>query len=375
MPMPNPWGEIEVLDAHTHLFSRSFFAALAGQKGVEDVEAMVRSLGWEVPPESNAGMASLWVRELDRHGVSKCVLIASVPGDEESVAVALASHPDRFFGYFMLDPLAEFALARARRAFDELGLQGLCLFPAMHRFSVQDERLQPLYDLAAERPGRVVFVHSGVLTVGVRARLGLPSRFDMSRSNPIDLHRVALEHPATNFVVPHFGAGYLRETLMLASLASNVHVDTSSSNGWTKYLTPRPSLAGRAGPVPGRDRAGEAAVRVRLLVLPAGLAQGHLRLPVRGAALAGLPGGRRIRHPGREPLPAARALKPASVPGRDARPAPVRDARQRKRPPGSPGGLDDRAFRGGRVHRPLGPAARTSTAAPAGSGAGWCSGS
>ena len=243
MPMPTPWGELEVLDAHAHLFSRSFFAALAGQKGVEDVEGMVRSLGWDVPPASNSEMASLWVRELDRHGVSKCVLIASVPGDEESAAVALASHPNRFFGYFMLDPLAEFALARARRAFDELGLHGLCLFPAMHRFSVQDERLQPFYELAAERSGRVVFVHSGVLTVGVRAKLGLPSRFDMSRSNPIDLHRVALEHPATNFVVPHFGAGYLRETLMLASLASNVHVDTSSSNGWTKYLTPRPSLA------------------------------------------------------------------------------------------------------------------------------------
>ena len=79
----------------------------------------------------------------------------------------------------------------------------------------------------------------------------------MSYSNPIDLHRVALEHPAVNFVIPHFGAGYFRETLMLAGLAPNVHVDTSSSNSWTRYLAPRPTLAEvfeRALDVMGPDR-------------------------------------------------------------------------------------------------------------------------
>lgn len=241
--MQSPWGEIEVQDAHAHLFSRGFFEGLAGQKGASDVDAMIASLGWDAPPTSNRELAHRWVEELDRHGVAKSVLMASLPGDEASAGDVVRAFPDRFYGFFMLNPLAPDALERARRAFEELHLQGLCLFPAMLRFSVQDERLSPLYDLAAEAPGRVVFVHSGVLTVGVRARLGLPSKFDMSYSNPIDLHRVALEHPATRFVIPHFGAGYFRETLMLASMASNVYVDTSSSNGWTRYLMPRPTLA------------------------------------------------------------------------------------------------------------------------------------
>ena len=241
--MQSPWGEIEVQDAHAHLFSRAFFKALALQKGTADVDALVASLGWEAPPASNEELAREWVRELDRNGVSKSVLMASLPGDESAAGDAVRAFPDRLYGYFMLNPLAGDAVERARRAFEELGLQGLCLFPAMLGFSVQDERLNPLYDLAAESRGRVVFVHCGVLTVGVRAKLGLASRFDMSYSNPIDLHRVALEHPDTNFVVPHFGAGYFRETLMLASLAPNVYVDTSSSNGWTKYLTPQPTLA------------------------------------------------------------------------------------------------------------------------------------
>jgi uncharacterized protein len=37
------------------------------------------------------------------------------------------------------------------------------------------------------------------------------------------------------FIVPHFGAGLLREALMLADTCANVHLDTSSSNGWIRY--------------------------------------------------------------------------------------------------------------------------------------------
>ena len=255
--MQSPWGEIEVQDAHAHLFSQSFFAALARQRGMTDIEGIIASLGWDNPPASNEELATLWVRELDRAGVSKSVLMASVPGDEGSAADVVRTAPERFYGYFMLNPLADDALERAARAFEDRGLQGLCLFPAMLRFSVQDPRLQPLYELASQAPGRVVFVHMGLLSVGVRAKLGLPSKFDMSFSNPIDLHRVALENPNTTFVLPHFGAGYFREALMIASLAPNVYLDTSSSNSWTRYLSPQPTLAevfARALDVVGPDR-------------------------------------------------------------------------------------------------------------------------
>ena len=241
--MHTAWGEIAVHDAHAHLFSHSFFAGLARQKGSGDVAGMVEALGWQVPPEDNAALARRWTAELDGQGVAGSVLMASLPGDEVAAGDAVRAAPERLYGYFMLDPLAADAVERARRAFERLGLQGLCLFPAMHRFSVRDPRLTPLYELAAESAGRVVFVHMGVLTVGVRNKLGLPSKFDMSLSNPMDLHRVALEHPGVNFVLPHFGAGYFREALMLCDLAPNVYLDTSSSNGWVKYLTPRPSLA------------------------------------------------------------------------------------------------------------------------------------
>ena len=225
--MTTPWGDIEVSDAHLHFFSRPFFQALAGATPLDEV---AQKLGWEIPAPDSTELASRWVGELDHYGLARTVLIASVPGDESSVGDAVRAYPHRFYGYFMLNPTAEDARDRARLAFEKLGMRAVCLFPAMHRFSVHDDRLRPIYEMA-----RVVFVHTGVLTVGVRKRLGLPSQFDMRFSNPIDLHRIALDHPSTTFVLPHFGAGYFREALMLGDLCPNVCVDTSSTNSWMRY--------------------------------------------------------------------------------------------------------------------------------------------
>jgi uncharacterized protein len=167
--------------------------------------------------------------------VRHAALISSVPGDEQSAVAAVRAHPGRFYGYFMVDPTAPDAADRVRRALDGGHLHCVCLFPAMHRFSIQEERVRPVIEAAAGRPGVSVFVHCGVLTVGVRARLGLPSPFDMRFSNPIDVHAVALAFPKLRFVIPHFGAGYFREALMLCDLCPNVYLDTSSSNNWIRY--------------------------------------------------------------------------------------------------------------------------------------------
>jgi hypothetical protein len=100
---------------------------------------------------------------------------------------------------------------------------------------VHDAEVLAVLDEVAHFPRRAVFVHCGVLTVGVRKKLSLPSPFDMRYSNPTDLHAIALRYPGLNFVIPHFGAGYFRESLMLADLCRNVYLDTSSTNSWMKY--------------------------------------------------------------------------------------------------------------------------------------------
>ncbi|HWQ54797.1 MAG TPA: amidohydrolase family protein [Bryobacteraceae bacterium] len=239
--MQTTWGDIPVRDAHVHFFSHGFFAALAREAG-KPFDVLGKTLGWDMPDREPEALAARWVMELDRHGVASAVLIASVHGDASSVAAAVACFPHRFHGYFMLNPVAPDAMEHAQLALEQ-GLRGICLFPAMHRYSLHDERVQPVYEMAARVPGTVVFVHCGVLTVGARARLGLPSPFDMRFSNPIDLHAVALRHPDVNFVVPHFGAGYFREALMLCAMCPNVYLDTSSSNAWMRYLPEELDLA------------------------------------------------------------------------------------------------------------------------------------
>jgi len=218
-------------DCHVHFFSPGFFAGLA------DPEHLA-NLGWEFP-ESVDALGARWVAELDKHSVQKAALIASLPGDADSVALAVAHNPDRFVGFFMLDPTRKDAIDYAKRALDE-GLRTICLFPAMHGYFLHDQQVIDVFDLAASRRGGTVgpvavFVHCGVLSIGIRKKLGLPSPFDIRYGNPIDLNGVAMKHPNVPIIIPHFGAGMLREALMLADCCPNVHLDTSSSNSWIKF--------------------------------------------------------------------------------------------------------------------------------------------
>jgi len=231
-------------DAHCHFFSPQFFGALARQQlamraapsavVAASASEICRELQWDDPVAADT-LADRWIAELDRHGVNRAALIASVPGDEPSVGEAVARHPSRFVGFFMLDPSATDASERARRALDELRLRGICLFPAMHHVALTDQRVRRIVELAAERPGVIVFVHCGVLTVGVRRKLGLPSHFDLRLGNPLEVANLALAFPQVPFIIPHFGAGLLREALMAADTCANIHLDTSSSNSWIRY--------------------------------------------------------------------------------------------------------------------------------------------
>lgn len=219
-------------DAHVHFFSPAFFATLAAQRQVAVADAM-RHLEWDDPVSPEA-LADRWVAELDAQGVSRAAIIASVPGDEGSVAIAVARHPARFVGYFMLDPAQPDAENRVRAAL-ERGLRGVCLFPAMQGYSLHDVRVARIAEVVAGFGRAVLFVHCGVLSVGARQKLGLPSPFDIRYGNPLDLEPLAIRHPALPIVIPHFGAGMLREALMLGDQCGNVHFDTSSSNAWVKY--------------------------------------------------------------------------------------------------------------------------------------------
>jgi uncharacterized protein len=212
---------LDIADAHVHFFSPAFFDSLANQKKVPEVGSL---LGWDVPISAEA-LADRWVAEMDKHGVGQAMLIASIPNDDASVKIATDRYPARFNSVSTVNPMAVNPVGSTPTT-----APGVFLFPAMHRYSLHDDRVRAVIAAA-----KLVYVHCGVLSVGFRKKLGLPSAFDMRFSNPVDLHAIALEFPQIGFVLPHFGAGYFREALMVADLCPNVYLDTSSSNSWIRY--------------------------------------------------------------------------------------------------------------------------------------------
>ena len=218
-------------DAHCHFFSSRFLELLAPDAG--GAEALAARLEWD-PPGTATDLGDRWAVELDRHEVSRAALIASIPGDAVSVAEAVAHHPHRFVGFFMHNPAAASADAALERALKELHMRGVCLFPEMHGYRLDDEAVERVFKAAATH-GAAVFVHCGVLTVGVRQKLGLPSRFDLRLGDPLALARMAVGFPQVPVIVPHFGAGFFRESLIAADQCPTIHFDTSSSNSWIRF--------------------------------------------------------------------------------------------------------------------------------------------
>jgi predicted TIM-barrel fold metal-dependent hydrolase len=213
-----------ICDAHVHFFSPDFFRALGASPD------RVAGIGMEFP-ESAEALADRWVAELDKNGVSRCSLIASTANDAGSVSIAIARHPSRFVGFFMLDPTKPGWEAYATRALDA-GHRTICLFPAMHQYSTKDPIVDEVFRLAAARPGTVVFVHCGELSVGIRGKLGLPNAFDPSLGNPSFLIRIVERHPEVPIIIPHLGGTMFEHARTLIDRPCQVYLDTSSSNSW-----------------------------------------------------------------------------------------------------------------------------------------------
>ncbi|MBU7032744.1 MAG: amidohydrolase family protein [Theionarchaea archaeon] len=165
----------------------------------------------------------LWIREFDLHGIQKGVFLSYGPGNQD--LISLIRRNERFIGFTSTDIKREDAPALFQGDIRS-GLKGLKLYPVNGSYSVSDERLYPLYEIA-ENHHIPVLIHFGV-SIGYFS--------DLRFGNPIDLHPVARDFPDIPFILAHFGCGFFRETLFLGYQCQNIYVDTSSSNRWMEYL-------------------------------------------------------------------------------------------------------------------------------------------
>jgi uncharacterized protein len=179
----------EIFDAHVHLGHD-----IDGMTGVyEDLE-----------------------RINDRYGISRCFMFCMDEVDrhpsfraanDRSLEHAARSE-GRLIPFVRLD-LAEEPVEEATRCLD-LGARGIKLHPRAQRFLLNDERLSPVFELAAER-GVPILIHGG---------RGLPPIAD-------HLHRLVERYPGSQLIIAHGGIADLGSLASFFAGMPGVFFDTS----------------------------------------------------------------------------------------------------------------------------------------------------
>jgi len=225
-----------LIDVHTHFFSRVFFETLAAASPLSgDIEARMarvcRTAGIELPPASTREHLARWLGEMNAYGIAKLISFASVAEEVPVVAEAAAASDGRIVPFLVVDPTRPDAVERLDAALSTQGFRGALFFPALHRYRLDGPEAAEVFGALA-RYRATAIVHCGMLQVRLRDLFGLPRGYDLKLADPLTLVPAADAHPDATFVIPHFGAGLFRETLIAGTQCANVLVDTSSSNSW-----------------------------------------------------------------------------------------------------------------------------------------------
>jgi predicted TIM-barrel fold metal-dependent hydrolase len=179
----------EIFDAHTHLGT--------------DIDGML-------------GIYDDLLRGMDKYGVSRCFMFClDEPdrhpgfraGNDRTLAFAARSE-GRLIPFVRLD-LSEDPIGEAKRCLD-LGARGIKLHPRAQKFLLNDERLSPIFELAADRKVPIL-IHGG---------RGLPPIAD-------DLGRVVDRYPEAQLIVAHAGIADLAALADRLGGKAGVFFDTS----------------------------------------------------------------------------------------------------------------------------------------------------
>src|SRR5207302_7521614 len=178
-----------VFDAHTHLGT--------------DIDGMV-------------GLYDVLASGMEKYGISRCfVFCLDEPdrhpgfraGNDRTLAYAERSQ-GRMIPYVRLD-LSEEPIAEAERCLDR-GARGIKLHPRAQKFLLDDERLAPVFAIAAER--RVpILIHGG---------RGLPPIAD-------NLYRLVHAYPEAQLIIAHAGIADLSGLASRFAGKAGVFFDTS----------------------------------------------------------------------------------------------------------------------------------------------------
>lgn len=161
--------------------------------------------------------------QMRRNRVDAALILTSykvVPGRPSTKSVVDAVRP--FDNLFVVAGLSysnfsQNDLDEIRGFIKEKKVVGLKLYPGYEPFYPSDERLEPVYQLAAET-NVPVMVHTGD-TYTPKGKL--------KYSHPLNIDEAAVDHPHVNFVICHIGNPWMRDTMEVVYKNANVYTDIS----------------------------------------------------------------------------------------------------------------------------------------------------
>jgi len=223
-------SHIHLITARTHQARREWISQLPGELIVAYRENWERSLSSrneehpEEHPQEVAAVAARWAAEFERAGVERGVFFTSTE-DHEEIARFVSLGKGRYIGYATFNPTASENARMLQELIDRREIRGVKLYPMARHFHVDDPACHPVFEVC----------HAARLPVIIHFGLSINATHDLRYGNPLDLAAPALRFPAVRWIIPHFGAGFFAEMLLVAAQYRNVFVDTSSSNSWIRY--------------------------------------------------------------------------------------------------------------------------------------------
>lgn len=211
-----------IVDCHTHIWESVEQLGRGFARG----QARVRG---ELPLRVGIDAHRLATRPADKVFVlayRSYYLEADIPNDY--VAAYVRQQADRLIGFASVDPTRpQEAIQELRRAREELGMQGLNIWPAAQDFHPAATCAMRLYPEAC-RLGMPVMFH-------IDAAVMPASKMEYAR--PVLIDEVAREFPEMRIIVAQLGYPWTDETIVLLAKHPNVFADISglTKRPWHAY--------------------------------------------------------------------------------------------------------------------------------------------
>jgi len=241
-----------IVDAHAHLVVREWYPDSYWQGLARIYSAVLTRMGNPIPPEAVDAMffpqlfdptGEKTLAVMDEAGIEVKVLLpldlglglGEPPVDyltQNRQILSIASqHPDRFIGYFGVDPRREGAVEALDRAVNDWGARGLKLHPTTGYYP-DDEVVYPLLEKANEL-GIPVLCHTGPIFGPLKSKY----------ARPLHLDTVAADFPDLTIIAAHLSFQWWPELAGIGSNKTNLMCDFS---GWQLTASGHPDEFRRA---------------------------------------------------------------------------------------------------------------------------------